>query len=75
MILVLGAGGTVGRHLCNELETRGVEYRAAYRDAAKLEAALAEDIDAVEVDLARPQTIKAAMAAKSRARLSASTTL
>lgn len=62
MILVLGAGGTVGRHLCNELETRGVEYRAAYRDAAKLEAALAADIDAVELDLARPQTIKAAMA-------------
>lgn len=62
MILVLGAGGTVGRHLCAELEARGAEYRAAFRSADKLEAALAEDVDAVEVDLARPQTIKAALA-------------
>jgi uncharacterized protein YbjT (DUF2867 family) len=61
MILVLGAGGTVGRHLCAELEARGADYRAAYRSPEKLEAALAEDVDAVEVDLARPQSIKAAM--------------
>lgn len=61
MILVLGAGGTVGGHLCRELDARDVEYRAAFYSASKLEAALAEDIDAVEIDLARPQTIRAAM--------------
>lgn len=61
MILVLGAGGTVGSHLCRELDARDVEYRAAFYSAEKLEAALAEDVDAVEIDLARPQTIRAAM--------------
>ncbi|WP_420427209.1 NAD(P)H-binding protein [Algiphilus sp.] len=61
MILVLGAGGTVGGHLCRELEARDVEFRAAYYSLEKLEAALEEDMDAVEVDLARPQTLRAAM--------------
>jgi len=61
MILVLGAGGTVGSHLCRELDARDVEYRAAFYSAEKLEAALAEDVDAVEIDLASPQTIRAAM--------------
>ncbi|MHA7832982.1 MAG: SDR family oxidoreductase, partial [Algiphilus sp.] len=61
MILVLGAGGTVGGHLCRELEARDVEFRAAFYSLEKLEAALEEDMDAVEVDLARPQTLRAAM--------------
>lgn len=61
MILVLGAGGTVGGHLCRELETRDADYRAGFYSLEKLEAALEEDMDAVEVDLARPQTLRAAM--------------
>lgn len=59
MILVLGAGGTIGRHLLAELDGRGLEYRAAYHSAAKLENAQAEGLDAVAVDLARPHTLRA----------------
>lgn len=62
MILVLGAGGTVGKHLCAELEGRGADYRAAFHTPEKLDAALDRDVEAIEVDLARPQTIQAAMA-------------
>jgi NAD(P)H dehydrogenase (quinone) len=58
MILVLGAGGTVGRHLLAELDARDAEYRAAYRSPGKLEAAQAEGLDAVEIDLARPRTLR-----------------
>lgn len=61
MILVLGAGGTVGRHLLAELDARGLDYRAAFHSADKLERALDQGLDAVAVDLARPRSLQAAL--------------
>lgn len=66
MILVLGAGGNVGNHLCELLDETELEYRAAFRSPDKLEAALDQGVEAVEIDLARPQTVRAAMEDVSR---------
>lgn len=60
MICITGAGGTVGREVIKQLELANVPYRAAYFSKEKVEAALAQGIDAVSIDYSRPQTLRTA---------------
>ncbi|WP_336208612.1 NAD(P)H-binding protein [Nonomuraea sp. LPB2021202275-12-8] len=57
-ILVTGATGTVGRLLVEELLQTGQRVRALTRNAAK--AGLPQEVEVVEGDLARPETLAAA---------------
>ena len=60
MILVTGAGGTVGSEVVKQL--KGVPFRAAFHSQAKAGAARANGIDAVVIDYERPETLDAAFA-------------
>jgi len=61
MILVLGAGGTVGGELVKRLAAGSTPFRAAYHSPDKAERARAAGRDAVVVDLARPDTLRPAL--------------
>lgn len=58
MILVTGAGGTVGAELVKKLKSENVPFRAAYHSAVKLDAARASGLDAVEIDFARSESMR-----------------
>ncbi len=60
MICITGAGGTVGRELVKQLELAKVPSRAAYFSKEKVEAALAQGIDAVIIDYNQPETLRTA---------------
>jgi uncharacterized protein YbjT (DUF2867 family) len=60
MILVTGAGGTVGSEVVNQLQANGAAFRAAYHSQSKADAARAKGIDAVLIDYNQPQTLEAA---------------
>jgi uncharacterized protein YbjT (DUF2867 family) len=60
MILVTGAGGTVGSEVVRQL--KGVPFRAAFHSQAKADAARANGIGAVLIDYERPETLDAAFA-------------
>jgi len=60
MILVTGAGGTVGSEVVKQLQAAGASFRAAYHSQKKAEAARAEGIDAVVIDYTQPETLRAA---------------
>ena len=62
MILVTGAGGTVGTQLVKVLRTSGAQFRAAYHSPLKAEQAKRDGLDAVSVDFATPSTLAAALA-------------
>jgi uncharacterized protein YbjT (DUF2867 family) len=62
MILVTGAGGTVGTELVKDLRSSGAHFRAAYHSPRKAEHAKRDGIDAVAVDFAKPSTLAAALA-------------
>jgi uncharacterized protein YbjT (DUF2867 family) len=59
MILVTGAGGTVGREVINQLGSAQAPFRAAYSSKAKADAARARGIEAVSIDYNRPETLRA----------------
>ncbi|WAL66422.1 NmrA family NAD(P)-binding protein [Amycolatopsis cynarae] len=61
MILVFGAGGTVGSAVLGELNARGRPARAACHRPERTSQALARGQDAVTVDLDRPETIRPAL--------------
>jgi uncharacterized protein YbjT (DUF2867 family) len=61
MILVTGAGGTVGSQVLNQLRAAGAKVRAAYHTPAKAEKARAQGIDAVVLDFADHASIRAAL--------------
>ncbi|HZI93664.1 MAG TPA: NAD(P)H-binding protein [Patescibacteria group bacterium] len=61
MILVTGAGGTVGGELVNRLSSEGVPFRAAYRSAAGVAAARSRGIDAIGVEYDRPESLRPAL--------------
>lgn len=61
MILVTGAGGTVGSALIAELRAMGQKPRVAHRSKAKAEEARAAGLDAVIVDFAKPETLPPAL--------------
>ena len=60
MICITGAGGTVGREVVKQLKLAKVPSRAAYFSKEKVEAALAEGIDAVIIDYNQPETLRTA---------------
>lgn len=60
MICITGAGGTVGREVIKQLELANIPYRAAYFSQEKVEAALAQGIDAVTIDYNHPKTLLSA---------------
>jgi uncharacterized protein YbjT (DUF2867 family) len=60
MICITGAGGTVGREVIQQLELARVKFRAAYFSKEKVDAALANGIDAVIIDYNHPETLRAA---------------
>ena len=60
MILVTGAGGTVGSEVITQLESARAPFRAAYFSKGKADAARASGIDAVIIDYNRPETLRAA---------------
>jgi uncharacterized protein YbjT (DUF2867 family) len=61
MILVTGAGGTVGSEVVRQLQAAGAPFRAAFHTTSKAEAARANGIDAVVIDYAQPETLPAAL--------------
>jgi uncharacterized protein YbjT (DUF2867 family) len=61
MILVTGAGGTVGSELVKTLSASGLKFRAAYNSPQKVERAKREGLDAVAIDYARPETLEPAL--------------
>jgi uncharacterized protein YbjT (DUF2867 family) len=60
MIFITGAGGTVGREVVKQLKLAKVPFRVAYFSPEKVEAALANGIEAVTIDYNRPETLRAA---------------
>ncbi|MFL6351801.1 MAG: SDR family oxidoreductase [Bryobacteraceae bacterium] len=60
MILVTGATGTNGRELVDELNKRGVPFRAMLRDLKK-RSVLPQGVEVVEGDFAKPQTLARAL--------------
>ncbi|MDQ3280650.1 MAG: SDR family oxidoreductase [Acidobacteriota bacterium] len=61
MILVTGAGGTVGSEVVRQLRSTGAPYRAAHHSQKKAEAARANGEDAVVIDYAQPETVARAL--------------
>lgn len=59
-VLVTGATGTVGAELVKNLSARGVAVRAAVHSAAKAEKVRGPNVETVEMDLARPESVDAA---------------
>jgi uncharacterized protein YbjT (DUF2867 family) len=60
MICITGAGGTVGREVIQQIELARVPFRAAYFSKEKVDAALANGLDAVIIDYNHPETLRAA---------------
>lgn len=61
-VLVAGATGQLGRHVCGELKRRGYSVRALVRDERRL-GATRGDVDETFVgDLVRPETLRGACA-------------
>lgn len=70
MILVTGATGTTGRELVTRLSGMGVAVRALTRDAAKAEPlAHLPQVEIVEGDMARPETLAGPLQGVERAML------
>ena len=61
MILVTGAGGTVGSEVLKQLRQKGAAVRAGFHSPKKAEQARAQGIDAVVLDLADRASIDAAL--------------
>src|SRR4051812_14966812 len=61
MILVTGAGGTVGSEVLKQLRAAGADTRAAFHSKAKAEKAKAAGIDSVTLDFADRSSITAAL--------------
>lgn len=60
MILVTGATGNIGKHVVAGLRERGAAFRVFTRDPRRARESLG-DVEIVEGDYDRPQTLKAAM--------------
>lgn len=61
MILVTGAGGTVGSEVLKQLRQRGAVVRAGFHSPKKAEQARAQGVDAVVLDFADRASIAAAL--------------
>lgn len=61
-VLVAGATGQLGRHLCGELKRRGYAVRALVRDERKADVIRGDVDETIVCDLTRPETLKGACA-------------
>ena len=61
MILITGGTGTAGREISKALDRMRVRYRSLVRDRAKAAGSASPEVDLVEADLARPETLAAAL--------------
>lgn len=61
MILVTGAGGTVGSEVVRQLDAAGTRFRAAYHNESKAEKARQRGIDAALIDYEKPETLDAGL--------------
>lgn len=61
MILITGATGTVGLGLTAELLAEGVPFRALVRDPRRAARVLGPEVDMVEGDYEKPETLRAAL--------------
>lgn len=61
MILITGAGGTVGSALVDAMRAGGHDFRAGYYSAEKLERAAQSGIDAARIDFSEPATLMPAL--------------
>jgi uncharacterized protein YbjT (DUF2867 family) len=61
MILITGGTGTAGREISKALDRMRVRYRSLVRDRAKAAGSASPEVDLVEADLARPETLEAAL--------------
>jgi uncharacterized protein YbjT (DUF2867 family) len=66
VILVTGAGGNVGGALVARLRASGTPFRAAYHSAEDARKAAESGIDSVAVEMAEPETIRAALTGVTR---------
>ncbi|MDQ6651079.1 MAG: SDR family oxidoreductase [Actinomycetota bacterium] len=66
MILVTGATGTVGGHLLAQLDLAGTPVRALVRTPEKADVLKGYDAEVAVGDLARPETLRAALAGVDR---------
>ncbi len=66
MILLTGATGTTGRETVRQLLKKGVPFRVMTRNVANAKAVLGPDLDYVEGDFARPETLTAAFSGITR---------
>ncbi len=61
MILVLNAGGNVGKELVRELKSRGVDFTAAYRSPEQVAEAQSAGMKSIQADYSKPETLDAAL--------------
>src|SRR5262245_64204671 len=61
MILITGAGGTVGSEMVKRLKDSQVQFRAAFHSKEKVDRAAAAGIDAVVLNFTHPETIAPAL--------------
>jgi uncharacterized protein YbjT (DUF2867 family) len=61
MILVLNAGGNIGKELVRELHSRSADFVAGFRSAEQVSAAESGGTRAVVADYSRPDTLRAAL--------------
>ena len=61
MILLTGGTGTAGSEISKALQRMGVRYRSLVRNRAKAEGSANPNVELVEGDLSRPETLGAAL--------------
>jgi len=61
MILITGGAGTAGSEISKALERMGVRYRSLVRNRVKAAGSASPNVDLVEADLSRPETLEAAL--------------
>ncbi|HXN22744.1 MAG TPA: NmrA family NAD(P)-binding protein [Candidatus Dormibacteraeota bacterium] len=66
MILVTGAGGTVGSEVVKQLGAAGVKVRAGFHSAQNAEEARRNGIDGIVLDFAKLETLRPALASVDR---------
>jgi uncharacterized protein YbjT (DUF2867 family) len=62
MILITGATGTVGLRLTGDMLAEGVPFRALVRDSRRAAQVLGPEVDLVEGDYEKPETLRASLA-------------
>ena len=62
MIAIIGATGTTGKYMVQELAGKGVEFRCIVRDADRAREVLGDGVALATGDISEPATVEAACA-------------